>query len=154
MRDLVTGRFLLGSVPANKRHGMKDTREYRIWAGMLNRCRNPKVKAYPDYGGRGIKVCDRWVLFDNFYADMGDCPPGWTIERRDSNGDYEPDNCEWLDRTRQNWNRRDSRLVTFDGVTKPLNTWRQEFGMSSSSLYNRLRKGMTPEQALLDGKKE
>ena len=79
---------------------------YNAWRSMRKRCNNPNNRAYPNYGGRGITICDRWDSFPNFYEDMGPCPPGLTLERRDTNGNYEPTNCYWADRTTQNRNRR------------------------------------------------
>jgi len=101
------------SCGCTKTHGLGGkktrTREYTIWMGMRARCNSPRHKSYPEYGARGIRVCDRWSSYPNFIADMGPAPDGCSLDRRDPNGNYEPENCRWLDVVAQNNNRRLSR---------------------------------------------
>ena len=78
---------------------------------MRQRVRNPNNDAYGNYGGRGLSICARWEKFENFLADMGECPPGMTIERKDNNGNYEPGNCKWASYTAQSRNRRYTKLT-------------------------------------------
>lgn len=123
----------------NQKHGMFGTRIYRTWAGMHQRCRNPKAIGYERYGGRGIRVCTRWFSFENFLADMGRSPGvGWSIDRKDPNGDYEPGNCRWATTEQQAANKRSNILVTLGGVTKPLGVWARETGLPGSTVYNRV----------------
>ena len=132
------------------KHGQsRRTPEYTAWANMLKRCTNPKHPQFNDWGGRGIKVCDRWSDFANFYADMGPRPDGMTLERKDNDADYTPDNCRWATRLEQTNNRRTSILVTLDGVTKPVSEWCSEKGMNISTVNKRVRRsGWTWEAAL------
>lgn len=90
---------------------------------MFDRCFNPNKKAYSDYGGRGIGVCERWRKFENFFADMGPRPPGKTLDRRDVNGDYEPGNCRWATNAEQSRNRRTNVLWEAFGQKKTLADW-------------------------------
>ena len=95
------------STPKNLKHGMSNTFEFRVWSAMRKRCQNPNHEAYSTYGGRGIVVCDRWMEFINFYADMGPCPfPKGSVERVDVDGNYDPSNCVWLPKRLQSANRR------------------------------------------------
>jgi hypothetical protein len=92
-----------------KTHGMTGSREYRTWSGMIQRCTNPKNTKFKSYGGRGIKVCKRWIKFSNFFKDMGIRPIGMTLDRIDTNGDYKLSNCKWSTIWEQNNNSRHNR---------------------------------------------
>lgn len=136
---------------ATKTHGMSKTRLYKVWAQMKQRCTNPNFEHWMDYGGRGIGICQEW--FDSFeafrdwalshgYAD------GLTIERKDNEGNYEPGNCEWIAKARQQFNKRSSVMLTFDGRTMCVAEWAAELGFKRITLYARLYKGWTPERTL------
>jgi hypothetical protein len=127
---------------------MEGTKIYRLWSSMLTRCRNPKSPTYKRHGARGITVCDRWLKFENFYADMGERPQGMQLERQDNNGPYSPENCVWATVQAQALNRRNNRLVTINGVTRPCSVWAAEAGLSQQCLSHRLKAGW-PEHLLL-----
>lgn len=102
-------------------HGMTGTPEYRSWYHMLDRCNNPSDFDYPNYGGRGIKVCPEWHSFENFYADMGARPEGLTLERVDNERGYSPDNCVWADRYQQSGNAR----PVYNSTTGVVGVWKK-----------------------------
>ena len=129
-------------------HGMYYSREYSIWGGMEQRCLNRNNHAYKNYGGRGIKVCNRWLKFENFYKDMGECPVGKTLDRIDNNGNYKPSNCRWATVKEQNNNRRNNHLLTFKGKTQTIAQWAKEIGINRATLSSRIYKGWSVERAL------
>jgi hypothetical protein len=132
-----------------RKHGRSGTRVFRIWNSMRQRCSNPNNQDYDQYGGRGIKVCERWDSFANFLADMGEPPDGMTLDRfPDQNGNYEPANCRWATPSQQARNRRSNRVVTFNGKTQTLVEWGEETGHGMRRLAARLKLGWTVERAL------
>ncbi len=124
-------------------------REYRVWCQMKARCYNPSSPRYHRYAGRGITVCERWRhSYANFLQDMGECPVGCSLERVDNNGGYSPENCVWADMKTQCRNKECSRLATIDGTTMTLNEWCRHFRMASRTVWSRMKRGMSPQEAL------
>lgn len=129
---------------------------YRIWYGIISRCNNPDIPAYPNYGGRGIKVCDRWsgdLGFENFVNDMGERPSkNHSIDRIDVNGNYEPSNCRWATQKEQCNNTRRSVFLTHDGRTQTLKQWCEELGCNYGVVGSRRHHGYTDFNDLMYGK--
>lgn len=132
-----------------RKHGLTGQAEHRIWNNMLNRCRNKKMHGWPNYGGRGIKVCERWGDFQCFLADMGERPSDkHSIDRVDVNGDYEPGNCRWATPLEQNNNRRTNVFVTAQGKTQTLAQWARDLGCGPEAIKARIWRGLSPEEAV------
>jgi hypothetical protein len=133
----------------NSLSGMMSKPGYGVWIAMRTRCLNPNSDDYPDYGGRGISICERWSSFDDFMADMGPRPSSrHSIDRIDNDGNYEPTNCRWATPTEQANNRRSSHLVTFNGETMTVANWARRLGLSHDVLQARFDNGWPPERAL------
>lgn len=138
---------------ANTTHGMSRTRLYKVWRAMHDRCYNKQVEHYPLYGARGIKVCVRWHTFENFYADMGGCTPGLSLERRNNYKGYAPANCYWATRTEQANNQRSNRRITMNGKTQTIAQWARETGHPPLRIWQRLSRGWDAVAALTTPKK-
>lgn len=125
------------------KHGMDGTPVYKAWISLKARCNNKKDKDYKDYGGRGIKVCDRWLhSFENFYKDIGDKPTSkHSIDRIDNNGNYCKENCRWATIYEQNNNRRSTRYIEYKGDKMSLFQWCRKLGMPQSTFSNRILRG-------------
>jgi hypothetical protein len=135
------------TIQRNTTHNLRHTAEYRIFNNIKNRCRNPNVPGYKDYGGRGIRCL--WETFEAFYHDMGPRPdPTYTIERKENNGHYCRANCIWLPRSEQAHNKRNNIHLTFHGKRLTLAEWERELGICTGLLSWRLKNGWTPERAL------
>lgn len=126
------------------KHGMIKSPEYKAWRGMQDRCNSDN----PNYGGRGIKVCERWLeSFENFYADMGDRPsPKHSIDRKDVNGDYTPENCRWADRKTQDRNKRDNLYITIRGDKMTIAEAMERYSLPRHIITWRMRNGWTDEE--------
>lgn len=135
------------------KHGLEHTRLYRIWHGMLIRCHNPKSNRYHRYGGRGITVCDEWrynlqAFYDwalaNGYRD------NLTLDRKDNDGPYSPENCKWSTYKEQLNHTSVNHFVTIDGTTKTVTQWAEENGIKISTVYTRLSRGWSIERAITE----
>lgn len=123
----------------NSTHGMSSDPAYRSWKDMRSRCNTPTDSDYKDYGGRGISVCARWDDFAVFLGDMGPRPVGMSVDRKDVNGNYEPNNCRWADAKTQANNKRSNHVIEFCGRRQTLAAWCSETGVDTSKARYRLR---------------
>lgn len=123
-------------------HGLSDTPEHCVWAGMLTRCKDPSVHSWPRYGGRGIKVCERWQTFENFLTDMGPRPSDrHSIDRINNDGDYEPGNCRWVRQAVQARNTMRTAWITLEDVRLPACEVYPLFGISRQLFSLRVKQG-------------
>lgn len=140
--------------PCKKLRDAGRTRSYqdvhgKTWRSMLNRCLNTESSEYPNYGGRGITVCKRWLTLENFAADMGPRPAGTSLDRIDNEKGYSPDNCRWATWFQQVNNRRGSVTYEHEGQRKSLHEWAERLGISYDALRKRIKyRGYTFEQAI------
>ena len=145
-RQAATERTKHGHSKAGKR-----TRAYAIWAAMKSRCMNPKTEAYKKYGARGISVCDRWLTFENFLADMGEPPAGASIDRKNGSGNYEPGNCRWASAKEQARNISTNRIGYVSGRAMCVAEASERFGVKYRTIMSRMNRGLTMEQAVFYG---
>lgn len=132
------------------KHGMSRNHVYMVWQQLRDRCKNPNNPRWVDYGGRGIKVCERWDEFASFLADMGDRPKGYQLDRIDNNGNYEPGNCRWATPSQNLNNRRINRRLTMNGETLSIAEWAERVGINWYTIRSRLIYGWTIERALTE----
>lgn len=123
------------------------TRTYYAWRSMRIRCAD---KSNPNYGGRGITVIPAWDDYDQFYADMGECPIGYSLDRIDNNLGYTPLNCRWATNREQLNNQRRNRVIDFNGKSQTLSYWAEELGVSLDTLHRRLHR-LPLERAMVAG---
>lgn len=150
LNNLRSGQIVSCGCVRRKYHdGQYKSLAYRSWDMMKQRCTNPSDPAYHNYGGRGISVCGRWMDFEPFLEDMGERPsPEHSIDRIDTNGNYEPGNCRWATRKEQNRNRRDNVLLTLGDETLCISEWSDRTGIDACSIRGRIRLGWSVEDAL------
>jgi len=134
---------------SHTRHGLRKHRLHGTWRSMKQRCLNPKAANYHLYGGRGIKVCERWLSVANFIADNDALAlPGLQIDRIDNDGHYEPLNVRWVSAQTQARNRRSNRLLTHSGKEQSVTEWADELDIPVGSLLKRLRSGWSVDRCL------
>lgn len=135
---------------ARRTHGMSETKEFRAWCSMRQRCEDATNRLYYRYGGRGIRVFEKWRnSFEAFFADVGPAPsPDHSIDRINNDGNYEPGNVRWSTRTEQNQNKSTNRIITYNGTSGTLAEWSERTGISAQILYDRLTAGWTVERLL------
>jgi hypothetical protein len=127
-------------------HGKTYTRAYSIWCSMKKRATNINSQRYKDYAGRGITICQRWLDFSNFLADMGEPPKDYSIERIDNSKGYCPENCKWASMTEQSRNKRNNTFIEFKGIKKTIIEWSEITGISAGTLSYRVRHGATENE--------
>lgn len=130
-------------------HGASNTLTWKRWRSMVARCTMVNAKNYRYYGGRGIRFCERWKQFENFLADMSECPgPKFTLDRKNNDGNYEPSNCRWATELQQRRNRSTNRLMTYQGETLCASEWADLLGLNLRTIYTRMNKGWLDVQVL------
>ncbi len=144
------GLFPSGPSHPNYKHGMTKTPEFSSWHAMVTRCTNPNIHDWDRYGGRGVMMSERWKVFENFLADVGPRPSlKYTLDRwPNPNGNYEPGNVRWADKSQQARNRRNTPLLTFAGLTLDYQDWATRQGITVAMIKNRLRDGWPLEKLL------
>lgn len=143
------GCLKISLLKQSKTHGLSRDPMYRVWASMIQRCKNPKSSHFSSYGGRGITVCDRWLEFDNFFKDMGNRPSHeYSIDRIDNDSGYHPDNCRWSLRDEQMANMRSNKIINTSDGPLPIFKASKAKGIPSYIVRNRLRASWKEEEAL------
>lgn len=136
------------------KHGYSKEPWYTSYKNMMQRCYLPSNPNFPIYGGRGIKVCDEWLNIENFatWVSESGYERGLTIERKDPNKDYCPDNCTWATPREQANNRRNTLMLEHNGITLPLADWAERLGINRHTLWSRIKKqGWSVDKALSEG---
>ncbi len=131
------------------KHGYARSKVYRAWVGMKSRCYDKNFCGFHNYGGRGIRVCDRWLNdFSAFLEDMGEPSKRESLDRIDVNGNYEPKNCRWASQTTQSNNRRTNRAISAFGKTMTEAQWCKRLGLTRGTISHRIKAGWTVDDAV------
>ena len=131
-------------------HGMSQTRFYKRWRGIIDRCNNSKTINYKYYGAKGIKVCDEWLKFETFYewAMNNGYQEGLTLDRIDNSGNYEPSNCRWVTMKVQNNNASFNKVIEYKGVKKNVGQWSETLGIGKDSIRYWEKRGLSGEEII------
>jgi len=136
---------------ANTKHGKHGTKLYQVWRGMFERCYNAKGRDYKNWGGRGITMCSEWQDFKVFqsWAISNGYRESLQLDRINNNGNYSPHNCRWANPKEQAYNKRNTRLITIDNVTKTIAGWAEVTGLKNTTIVGRIKMGWSGNQLLL-----
>jgi hypothetical protein len=130
-------------------NGHAHTPTHTVWSGMIARCTRPNNRSFKHYGSRGITVCGRWLIYENFLADMGERPPGKSLDRINNSGNYEPENCQWATKNEQQRNKGNNRVLVVGGARMTLAEASERFGVKVGTIWARLESGWSDERAAL-----
>lgn len=133
---------------------VRNRRIRNVWHGMMRRCNDEKDRSFKNYGGRGIKVCEEWNDYVSFarWAMRNGYSRNLTLDRIDNDGNYEPSNCKWSTQHEQRCNKQNSRRETINGITKTVSEWAKEYGVHPNTVYRRLDRGISINNALRKGR--
>lgn len=131
-----------------EKHGMAGTKIYRIWSDMVSRCVRPTHARFSSYGGRGISVCPEWLLFSNFFKDMGSRPEGKSLDRKDNDKGYNKENCRWASDSQQAGNKRNTILLGACDLEMARAAWASLFGRDHGWLRDKIERGHNLEDLL------
>lgn len=138
------------AVAVSKKHGMCGTPTYESWVSMMARCTNPNRPGFQRYGGRGIRVCERWIDFRNFLEDMNVRPANTELDRINNDGNYEPGNCRWATRVEQCNNTGAAHLLTWNGVTHSIADWARLLNVPYARIQSRVKRGWPIDRIFRD----
>jgi hypothetical protein len=134
---------------ASNANGRRPSRTYSAWNAMKRRCTNKRDAGYRYYGAKGVRVTERWKDFENFLADLGSCPPGYELERKNPYGNYTPKNCIWATSAAQARNKRKTQWLTHAGISLPIIAWSERVGVSAPTLHKRFKLGWPTADILM-----